>query len=97
VIIAARRCWRERTVAHQQRSSRDFIDIRVGPDRHGRIAQRRFDGSVMTAVDSGHFPAWLAPCAGDIQAAMKNTNSTALIRVPFVVTNARPSISSPCG
>ena len=78
-----------RTVAISNVQAGDFIDIALDPTGTDGSPNDSSDGSVMTVVIRGT-PSLSGALAGDIQAAMKNINSTAYIRVPFVVTNAAP-------
>src|SRR3954463_3355552 len=78
-----------RTIAITNVQAGDFIDIALDPTGTDGSPNDGSDGSVMTVLIRGT-PSLSGAVAGDIQSAMKNINSTAYIRVPFVVTNSAP-------
>ena len=65
----------------------DFIDIALDPTGIAGATDDGSDGSLMTVVIRGT-PTLTDLVSGNIQSAMQGVNSTAYIRIPFVVTNA---------
>ncbi|MEY2408137.1 MAG: hypothetical protein QOF48_807 [Verrucomicrobiota bacterium] len=65
----------------------DFIDLALDPTGNLGANDDGSDGSTMTMVIRGT-PTLTDAISSNIQAAMKNVNSVAYIRIPFAVTNA---------